>query len=79
MLVALRVEGQMDEPRFRIRSPHTNERGRGLKIEHRHGEDWLPMVPGLPQLSREEQDRRWVVLYRCSPDCGHTMTSEVPA
>ena len=69
----------MEEPRTRIRSAHTYERGRGIKVEHKHGDDWLPMTPGLPMLTPERGDRRWVVLYRCTIDCGYTVTSEVPA
>lgn len=69
----------MDEPRTRISSPHTHERGRGIRIEHRHADDWLSMTPGLPMLTKGSLDRRWVVLYRCTIECGHTVTSEVPA
>ncbi|HEY7522462.1 MAG TPA: hypothetical protein VH720_02225 [Candidatus Limnocylindrales bacterium] len=69
----------MDEPRLRISTPHTHERGRGLRIEHRHGDDWLALTPGLPMLTPEPNQRRWVVLYRCTIECGHTVTSEVPA
>jgi hypothetical protein len=71
-------EQSVDEPRIRIKSQHTDERGRGLKVEHLHGVEWLPMSAGLPMLS-DDQPRRWVVLYRCSIECGETLTSEVPA
>ena len=76
---AHRMEGNMDEPRIRISSSHTYERGRGIRIEHRHGDDWLPMRAGLPMFTSDERDRRWIVLYRCTIECGHTVTSEVPA
>jgi len=68
----------MDEPRIRIKSQHTHERARGLRIDHRHGDEWLPMMAGIPMLS-PDTPRRWIVLYRCSIECGQTLTSEVPA